>query len=159
MWLQRLMWAWLTWVLIVPLWNWNCGCAEEIVAWSSLNCTFMELKSTRAPRGHHVPARLNCTFMELKFHNVTFNLKAGIVLIVPLWNWNPREPSTPSRTPTRLNCTFMELKCESTFALYVSKLVLIVPLWNWNLGWTDHVVTAAVSLLYLYGIEIHDNYF
>ena len=29
---------------------------------------------------------LNCTFMELKFHNVTFNLKAGIVLIVPLWN-------------------------------------------------------------------------
>ena len=51
-------------VLIVPLWNRNALCVENLARTS---CS-------------------NRTFMELKYTNSLYPLSSGRVLIVPLWN-------------------------------------------------------------------------
>ena len=95
--------------------------------------------------------------MELKRRINTIVMNRTIVLIAPLWNWNPSDCAL-SRSGTRVliaplwnwnniyqyglfllirsNRTFMELKHQKRSDSSSNKWVLIAPLWNWNYGLT-----------------------
>ena len=75
-------------VLIVPLWNWNGISKSSQWIIGSSNRTFMELKLRETCRFRHQTWCSNRTFMELKCSGVTLVDTLGLVLIVPLWNWN-----------------------------------------------------------------------
>ena len=73
----------------------------------------------------------NRTFMELK-SRITYQSSCLVnVLIVPLWNWNPRAAHHRGRLECS-NRTFMELKLPTDLYSSLTTTVLIVPLWNWN---------------------------
>ena len=97
-------------VLIVPLWNWN-----QFFVWFchrhfSINCTVVELKPFLSLLRLLLCSCINCTVVELKRGDPPEGACPGVVLIVPLWNWNS----------VLSNCSLSSSK------------VLIVPLWNWN---------------------------
>ena len=87
--------------------------------------------------------------MELKFTNESYKVRAHIVLIVPLWNWNSRMWQKATTTPSS-NRTFMELKSHGLCWWCHRPLVLIVPLWNWNVVNQDctlcHILVLIVPL-------------
>ena len=86
-------------VLIVPLWNWNDGFADRLCWEDGSNCTFMELKCGRGRREKKGTRSSNCTFMELKYTNTLKScIESGLVLIVPLWNWNVFVHAAENRT-------------------------------------------------------------
>ena len=111
-------------VLIVPLWNWN-SCGEGHMS--------RVLGSNR-------------TFMELKWLQGIGRAQRLAVLIVPLWNWNcyGGQDTAVHRCSNR---TFMELKLISSLLIFLVCLVLIVPLWNWNGAGGVGVIIQAVVLI------------
>ena len=133
-------------VLIVPLWNWN----EE----SRFGIT-VGLKVLIVP-----------LWNWNKFCRYMLRLEVP-VLIVPLWNWNefmggaPKPPFFCSnRTFMELkwritlwdnrrfkssNRTFMELKYMNSRIITWSSPVLIVPLWNWN-----HVIAVPGEAAFMF---------
>ena len=57
----------------------------------------------------------NRTFMELKLSDEGVVYVDGIVLIVPLWNWNPYGEDLQLSIVDGSNRTFMELKYGKKF--------------------------------------------
>ena len=97
-------------VLIVPLWNWNHAHMLRTCKGCSFNRTFMELKSCKEYAYNPRSFRFNRTFMELKFQARQFRMLQISVLIVPLWNWNINLLLWISQEGLSFNRTFMELK-------------------------------------------------
>ena len=69
--------------------------------------------------------------MELKFETKHHHSFRGVVLIVPLWNWNEGWEDM-GNGQEGFNRTFMELKYGLELVEIAEGVVLIVPLWNWN---------------------------
>ena len=69
--------------------------------------------------------------MELKYGVKGRPFLGGVVLIVPLWNWNVA-PADSIQEAESFNRTFMELKWNGAKGTAAILHVLIVPLWNWN---------------------------
>ena len=61
-------------------------CLDNIMKFSCLNCTVMELKPYIDMFLLLECIRLNCTVMELKPPTGGWSLAYSLVLIVPLWN-------------------------------------------------------------------------
>ena len=108
---------------------------------------------TAPTRYQAAPTSSNRTFMELKSRCFALLIDAPAVLIVPLWNWNPKKTTLSNGVVLVLivplwnwnsvwssltsliwcsNRTFMELKSSTTEDYPCHLIVLIVPLWNWN---------------------------
>ena len=109
MFFSRVDGCWLSYVLIVPLWNWNDVASAGINAFGSFNRTFMELKYVLCLSFWKWCVRFNRTFMELKLWMQFLTLLGMMVLIVPLWNWN-KEWGKNVLFSWGFNRTFMELK-------------------------------------------------
>ena len=69
----------------------------------------------------------------------------GIVLIVPLWNWN-LTLQVSLLTIRCFNCTILELKFDLGL-MPLSEQVLIVLSWNWNKEFKDIVTHYADVLI------------
>ena len=110
----------------------------------------------------------NCTFMELKSASRWRPTTRQLVLIVPLWNWNPLPRWTccwllavlivplwnwninTARKTSGIkgsNCTFMELKYAHYWLWSHLIPVLIVPLWNWNRNRQWIALSCAMVLI------------
>ena len=136
-----------SYVLIVPLWNWN---------------------SSRRPSANWSMCS-NCTFMELKYVEHRGSQGEASVLIVPLWNWNSALRDYQSRPAAVLIVPLWNWNFSTVVAELHNKFVLIVPLWNWNFGctyngtWHVHVLIVplwnwnAIILLYEKGKDSCSN--
>ena len=109
-------------VLIVPLWNWNCSCYDYLQVLTYVLIVplwnWNRKSEERRPQGVRV-------------------------LIVPLWNWNVVLTAT-YRVLSCSNRTFMELKSACAASRPPRHPVLIVPLWNWN-----HVIAVPCEAAFM----------
>ena len=106
------------------MWNWNYQNDNAKSEHYPFNRTIVELKLTGIGDGWFTENAFNRTIVELKLTKVVRRTAPSIILLIgPLWNWNP----------------------ASSYILLQVLYLLIGPLWNWNADVIHELVYCPLS--------------